>query len=217
MTDFPVLIAFNSSNIDYALTQNSGQDLRFVDADGTALAYEIESWNEAGTSFVWVRVPNVAIGSSDSIFVYYGNASASAGEAGTAVWSSSYAAVYHMDDPGLIADDSTTNARDGMEINLPGTRVGQVASALDLDGSTSYVDTGSNSNILSSASAVTVSGWINPDTLTGTGAIYSASINNGGNSTGTSRFALERNGNNLQVIIRTDDSTASTSSRPPTL
>ena len=107
MADFPVLIAFNSSNIDYALTQNSGQDLRFVDADGTALAYEIESWNEAGTSFVWVRVPNVAIGSSDSIFVYYGNASASAGEAGTAVWSSSYAAVYHMDDPGLIADDST--------------------------------------------------------------------------------------------------------------
>ena len=84
-----------------------------------------------------------------------------------------------------------------------------MANALDLDGSTSYVDTGSNSNILSSASAVTVSGWINPDTLTGTGAIYSASINNGGNSTGTSRFALERNGSNLQVIIRTDDANSS--------
>jgi hypothetical protein len=50
LIDFPVLVTLNSGNIDYAQTQNDGGDLRFFDADGTALAYEIERWNEAGTS-----------------------------------------------------------------------------------------------------------------------------------------------------------------------
>jgi hypothetical protein len=57
LTDFPVLIALDSTKIDYSKTQNSGQDIRFVDGDGTALSYEIEKWDESGTSLVWVKVP----------------------------------------------------------------------------------------------------------------------------------------------------------------
>ncbi len=47
LINFPILVKLDSSSIDYSKTQNSGQDLRFVDADGsTELSYEIETWNE---------------------------------------------------------------------------------------------------------------------------------------------------------------------------
>jgi hypothetical protein len=38
LDNFPVLIALDPSNIDYAETQNGGQDLRFFDRDGTSLS-----------------------------------------------------------------------------------------------------------------------------------------------------------------------------------
>ncbi|MFN8709342.1 MAG: DUF2341 domain-containing protein, partial [Planctomyces sp.] len=66
LTDTAVLVTVNSSTIDYGQTQNSGQDLRFVDRDGTLLSYEIEEWNESGTSRVWVRVPQIdAVSNAD--------------------------------------------------------------------------------------------------------------------------------------------------------
>ena len=64
LTDFPGLVILNSSNIDYAQTKDDGSDLRFFAADGTPLAYEIDQWNEAGDSSVWVRVPQIAGNSS---------------------------------------------------------------------------------------------------------------------------------------------------------
>ena len=59
LTNFAVLVELDSTRINYALTQNAGQDLRFVDGNGTLLAHEIESWNESGTSYVWVSVPQI--------------------------------------------------------------------------------------------------------------------------------------------------------------
>ena len=48
-----------SDRIDYGQTHNNGRDLRFVDANGTVLPHEIESWNQSGISLVWVRVPTM--------------------------------------------------------------------------------------------------------------------------------------------------------------
>ncbi len=48
-----------------------------MDANGTLLAHEIESWNESGTSYVWVSVPQIdASSGTDYIWMYYGNAAA---------------------------------------------------------------------------------------------------------------------------------------------
>ena len=76
LADFPVLVVLNSGNIDYSKTQDNGADLRFIDADGTMLAHEIETWNESGDSYVWVKIPQVdGSSNTDSIVMYYGNAS----------------------------------------------------------------------------------------------------------------------------------------------
>ncbi|RLE11923.1 hypothetical protein DRJ04_07140 [Candidatus Aerophobetes bacterium] len=81
LVDFPVLVKLNSSRIDYSSTQDNGEDIRFVDPDGTVLSYEIESWDESGASIVWVKVPQIDGGSTtDYIWMYYGNSSATDGQ-----------------------------------------------------------------------------------------------------------------------------------------
>ncbi len=101
LLNFPVLIKLNSSRVDYNNTQDSGQDIRFVDDDGTTvLSHEIEKWNETGDSYVWVKVPQID-GSSDTdyIYIYYGNPSITQSQENVAgVWDSSYAAVWHLDE-----------------------------------------------------------------------------------------------------------------------
>ena len=65
----------NSTRIDYSKTQDSGEDIRFLDPDGTQYDYEIEgTWSESGTSYVWVEVDIVDANSqSDYMYMYYGN------------------------------------------------------------------------------------------------------------------------------------------------
>ena len=89
LDDFPVLVALDSTRIDYSKVQNAGQDLRFVDSDdSTLLDYEIDVWDESGTSYVWVKVPRIDAGSdTDHIWMYYDNAGASSGEDMFGTWS----------------------------------------------------------------------------------------------------------------------------------
>lgn len=124
LVNFPILIKVDSNRISYANTKDQGQDIRFVDpADPTvALSHEIESWNESGSSFIWVKVPYVnATATTDYVWMYYGNSNASDGQDATNVWDSNYAAVWHMNnDPTGTAPqllDSTANNNDGTAYN----------------------------------------------------------------------------------------------------
>lgn len=111
-TNFPTLVVLDSTRVDYAQTQNSGQDLRFVDNDAsTTLPHQIETWNEAGSSYVWVNIPQVeASTNADCIWMYYGNAAAADGQNATSVWSSEFSGVYHFN---TAVTDSTSNAANG--------------------------------------------------------------------------------------------------------
>jgi hypothetical protein len=71
----------------------------FVDSDlVTVLPYDIERWNPAGTSLIWVRVPNIA-GASDTdyIWMYYGDPAADIAPDPVSVWSD-YTAVWHLNE-----------------------------------------------------------------------------------------------------------------------
>ena len=118
LSNFPVLLVLDSTKVDYTLTQDDGGDLRFFDADGTPLAYEIERWDEAGNSYVWVKVPQIDIGATDSIPMYYGNAAVADGEDPSAVWAGTgYRSVYHLDDAGPTVEDATSTNYDGSAMN----------------------------------------------------------------------------------------------------
>lgn len=117
LSDFPMMVKLTPERFDYSFAQVDGDDIRFVDPDGTALDYECDTWELDGDSFFWVRVPQVDAGSTtDYFWMYYGTAAVGNGENAEAVWNDGYVAVYHMNDkPGDATKilDSTANANHG--------------------------------------------------------------------------------------------------------
>lgn len=184
LTDFPVLVKLNSTRIDYAKTQNSGQDIRFTDSDGTTLlSYEIETWNESGDSFVWVKVPQInASSSTDYIYVYYGNAGASDAQAATSVWRSEYKGVWHLKETGAGTaseyKDSTSNANHGRggggtAGQIPSANTsGAIGTAQTFDGSNDYIALPDAASLYASGS-FSVGAWVK---RTGTPGTYGGYI-----------------------------------------
>jgi len=95
LINFPVLVELTSSNFNFSQAQSSGQDIRFTKSDGTTpLSYEIESWNSSSQiAYIWVNVPEIdANTTTDSIYMYYGDTSATDAQNKTGVWNTGYAA-----------------------------------------------------------------------------------------------------------------------------
>ncbi len=215
LSNFPVLLVLNSTNVDYSSTQDDGGDLRFFDADGTPLAYEVERWDETGNSYVWVKVPQIDIGATDSITMYYGNAAVADGEDQSAVWAGTgYRAVYHLDDATPTVEDATSTNYDGTATNgASGGQAGRIGLAYGFDATDDYINLGDDRSFLDGASAATLSAWVNLDDNDGLNPniILSASINNGGAPSGTSRMAIELDPfGDVKFIVRSDDSAVTT-------
>lgn len=166
LSNVAVLVKLHASaadavNIDYGSTRDGGEDLRFVDADGTLLKHEIETWDESGYSYVWVNVPSVdASSASDYIWMYYDQELAADGHSQNEVWNSDYSAVYHLNGNSL---ESTSNTNHGAIADVF-VRSGIVGRAGEFNGSTSQINLGSDSTVDDIFSGGgTISAWINPD------------------------------------------------------
>lgn len=154
LENFPVPVALDGARASGVAA--SGKDLRFVDAAGAVLSHEIDEWSAGGTSLVWVRVPKLTAGPArQGFWMYYGNPAAEALPA-AATWAAPYAAVWHF---GGSAADATAARRQGeSHARFAAGRLGQAA-AFD-SGAKEYVKLPNDSNLVSGASAVTVSMWI---------------------------------------------------------
>ena len=156
LTGFPVLVVLDPSRIDYGVTQPGGADLRFADAAGTPLPFEIESWNPGGVSTIWVKVPLISAGAADDyICMYYDNPAAGPSPLPASdVWSNGYGAVWHLG-PNLV--DSTANANDGSDHGTSDAS-GQIDRAR-LFGTRDWIDMGSGSS-LQIAGQLTLEAWL---------------------------------------------------------
>lgn len=168
LTNFPVLVKLSSSNFDFSKAQSSGQDVRFTDSDGTtALSYEIESYsNSSSAATIWVKVPQInASSSTDYIYVYFGNSSATDGQAGTSVWDSNYKLVQHLKETsGTTTSDSTSNGNNGTKVSATEpnpTTLGQINGAQSFDGSNDYISTSLQVSPAQYTS-LTMEAWVKP-------------------------------------------------------
>ncbi len=86
LTDYQVRIVLNSSNFDFS--KSDGSDVRFTDSDGlTLLDYWIEKWDSVSEeAIIWVKVPDIPASGTKTIYMYYGNPSASSLSNGSAVF-----------------------------------------------------------------------------------------------------------------------------------
>ena len=116
LENFPVLVRLSTAinGFDYADFGATAADvragLRFVDADGSSLDYEIDTWDPAGESLVWVSVPAVS-GTMTRFYAYFkpdAGATLPAVDP-TAVWTrAGYFGVWHFGEvdatDGSVAD-----------------------------------------------------------------------------------------------------------------
>ncbi len=108
---YQVKIQISGSTVDYAHIEDDGSDIRFVGLKWDEVNseyievvahYWIESYNEAGTSTIWVEVPDV---DTATIVMRYGETQAVAQSSGTAtfVLFDNFDTYYSTSDPNFIA------------------------------------------------------------------------------------------------------------------
>ena len=169
LTNFPVLVDItNFTGFAYAqVLDPAGGDLRFSDATGNVeLNYEIDTWNPSGASHVWVQVPALS-GSATRIWAYWGNATATAPSYASngATWSNGYVSVWHFaETSGTLLNDSA-GTYDGTAVNgVDFTAAGKTGSGARFDGADDAIQFTGMTRI-ASKSQITVSGWVNLDSL----------------------------------------------------
>jgi hypothetical protein len=178
LASVPVLVVLTPARIDYSKTKAGGADLRFVDSNdgGAILDHQIERWSPGGTSYVWVRVPQVDGGSTtDFIWMYYGNPTVADGQNPGGVWSAGYNMVLHLNETAGQHLDSAT--ADGASNNSSTVSVVEQGSATTpiIDGSdrfvaasSQYVQVPDHASLDAGAGeSLTVEAWVRPASLSG--------------------------------------------------
>jgi len=110
--DFPVLVRLRKEWFDFREAQPSGADIRFADAKGQRLLYQIDLWDAlAGRADIWVRVPEIRGNARQVLQMFWGKPDAENGSDGAAVFNpfNGYAAVLHLGDSrNRIVDETGT-------------------------------------------------------------------------------------------------------------
>ena len=141
LTNIPLLVVLGSNIPGFSYTQfyapNAG-DLRFTTTNGlTELNYELDTWNPAGDSRVWVQVPLLT--SNTAILASWGNRVATnppGSSTSGAAWSGSYVGVWHLNNPS--ATDSTAGGHH-VSVNTAVTTNGLIGSAAYFNGSSAML------------------------------------------------------------------------------
>ena len=207
-TNFPVLISFtdndlrttaNGGNVENA----NGYDILFTLGDcSSTLDHQIEQYDPAtGEYIAWVRIPSLSPTVNTNLHMYYGNSSVSSDPSTTAVWSSEYAGVWHMNEspagtsPQLT--DYSSNSNHGTangSMTAGDLTTGQIGGAIDFDGSNDYFDCGRDAS-LDATGNLTVSAWINAQRSNG----HIINMGGGWNDPGYSLFHL---GNRIRIELQ---------------
>jgi hypothetical protein len=158
LADFQVGVTLAAPAFDATAARSDGADLRFVTDDGTVLDHEIDLWNPAGSTLVWVRLAKLGPGAT-TVHLYYGNPDAPATD-GHGVWPEPYAGVWHLSGNG---NDSTAHAFDGVMMAGGAFTDGRMAKGLTLDGSKhEHITLKPDIKLVAGAPGCTFSAWINP-------------------------------------------------------
>jgi biopolymer transport protein ExbB len=102
-----VLVRLHLGNFGYfGDTKPDGADLRFVAGDDkTPLKFHVERYDvTSNLAFVWVKVPRLAGGAAEKIFLYYGNKNAPAGADAPGTYDAAQVLVYHFEGEGAPKD-----------------------------------------------------------------------------------------------------------------
>ena len=107
LSGIPVLVKLAANSpvgFSYSDCAAGGSDIRFTDANGEAIPFEIDTWNTKGESLVWVKPTSLAKGTTFTM--HFCGTPAEANDP-TAVWTA-YTGVWHLNE---LGEDTTDNSQ----------------------------------------------------------------------------------------------------------
>lgn len=174
LTGFPALVRLSASNDAYGFSysdcMNGKDDLWFTDSDGNLIPHDVDTWNETGDSYVWVRIPSLSTGVK--IVMHWGATRTAEQTCTPADTWAGYVGVWHMNETGTTDEpDATANNLSAAPVLGSGgnstsidTATGQIGAGRTVTQGTMLKVTGHS---VSDAKAFTISGWVK---RTGTGS-----------------------------------------------
>lgn len=166
-----VLVRLHPGNFQFDGTAKDGADLRFVAADGkTPLNYQIDSFDPVmGVGQVWVDVTELPANGKQTLWMYYGNAKATAQSSGAATFDADHTLVYHFEEAAAGAPkDATAYANHAQSGSVQPVDGGIVGKAARFDGNTVLTLPASASLNEAAGGAFTFSAWIKLDAVPAT-------------------------------------------------
>jgi len=162
LSQVPVLVRLHTGNFDFSNAKDDGGDIRFVaEDDKTLLKYHIEKFdpiNEMG--LIWVQVPKLTAGKTDTIWMYSGNQKAVAADDAKATFDANQTAVYHFGEKNGAPKDQTGNNNNATQFTGKlgdGSLIGRGAT---FDGNGFMTIPASPTLKVAVAQGLTVSAWI---------------------------------------------------------
>ena len=130
LTNFPALVKLSTaiSGFSYSDFQlANGGDMMFTDSRGQVIPSEVDTWDDTGTSLVWVSIPALTKGTV--VRMYYGNGVNPAGIP-VVKWPG-YAGVWHVGEASGTAYDSAANEFDAVAVKNARSRAEDLVAVAD--------------------------------------------------------------------------------------
>ena len=161
-----VAIRLHSGNFDFGSAKDDGSDLRVVAGDDkTPLKFSVERFDGINElAVLWVQLPTILPGSDkNALFVYAGNAKASADAAVGSGFDADTLTVVHFSDIPPVALDSVSGSKSAKPVAVE--HDGLLAASAKLDGDP-IVWLPSDKVKIDAGGALTVSLWVRADDVT---------------------------------------------------
>ena len=176
--NLPVLVRL-PAEASALLQSANGTDLFFTDENDASLPFEVDTFDPAGETLVWVKVPSLS--SATELTAYFGGA-ANEDNVPAAVWTN-YAGVWHMNEASGTVADATGH---GLTASVMGNAANSVAVAGAV-GNGRQTATAAAKGYLSVpnydrfglGNTFTMSGWVKMTACTGYPRLFSRKANYG--------------------------------------
>lgn len=158
LMSFPLYVSLDASSVDYAAVTDPTTQLRFHSgATNTDLQFEVDHWDPAGESGVWIKL-DVPAGMSSDVLMYFG-ANAGGISRPNQVWGS-FDLVHHMEST-LRNSASTIYEATGLGVT---SVAGQLGTAQRFAGTgDEQIDFTASNQLFDAWTVASMEFWIYPD------------------------------------------------------
>jgi len=200
LANFPVPVRISEARIGgfkYKHADSKGQQLVFIDTDGNILPYEVDTWDTAGESLVWVGLATLpTTGMKITMFWGLGDGKEPFEYTPKAVWDANFVGIWHMNASGTtgktVAD--TTGRSDGTLVGSATSQAGLLGKSVSLPSPnpSSWITCGTKQPNSELAEGFTVEGWANASNYSSRHAMF-----------GKKQFISVRTESKTQIAVTT--------------